>query len=61
MNLISIAGWVAGLLGFSLLVTGIALISVPAGMIAAGVLLLVWAFLADRAAARLALATPAKE
>ena len=52
MNSIGVAAWVAGLLGFALLVAGVALISLPAGLIVAGVLLLLWAFLADVAAAR---------
>ena len=52
MNSIGIAAWVAGLLGFALLVTGVALISLPIGLIVAGVLLLLWALLADMAAAR---------
>ncbi|VWD15124.1 hypothetical protein [Burkholderia contaminans] len=52
MSAIGIAAWVAGLLGFALLVVGVALIDVPAGFIVAGVLLLLWAFLADMAAAR---------
>lgn len=51
----------AGLLGFALLVSGVALISLPAGLIVAGVLLLLWAFLADLAAARAALAVRPKE
>ncbi|WP_367842120.1 hypothetical protein [Paraburkholderia sp. DGU8] len=55
MNLIGISAWIVGLLGFALLVAGVALISVPAGLIVAGVLLLCWAYLADRAAARIAL------
>lgn len=55
MNVIGVAAWVAGLLGFALLVAGVALVSVPAGLIVAGVLLLFWAYLADRAAARIAL------
>jgi hypothetical protein len=38
-------------LGFGLLVGGVALISVPAGCIVAGVGLLAWSYLADRAAA----------
>lgn len=42
---------VAGLLGFCLVVAGIALISVPAALIVAGSLLIGYAFLADRAAA----------
>ncbi|KVF27636.1 MULTISPECIES: hypothetical protein [Burkholderia cepacia complex] len=52
MKSIAIAAWVAGLLGFVLLVTGVVLISLPIGLIVAGVLLLLWALLADMAAAR---------
>ncbi|MBR8317307.1 hypothetical protein KDW36_29535 [Burkholderia dolosa] len=52
MKSIAIAAWVAGLVGFALLVVGVALINLPAGLIVAGVLLLLWAFLADMAAAR---------
>ncbi|KWI55766.1 hypothetical protein WM06_08075 [Burkholderia cepacia] len=52
MKLIAIAAWVAGLLGFALLVTGVVLISLPIGLIVAGVLLLFWALLADMAVAR---------
>ncbi|WP_412526101.1 hypothetical protein [Burkholderia lata] len=52
MNSIGIAAWVAGLLGFALLVAGVVLISLPIGLIVAGVLLLLWALLADMAAAR---------
>ncbi|AFQ50437.1 hypothetical protein E2P84_19705 [Burkholderia cepacia] len=52
MKSIAIAAWVAGLLGFALLVTGVVLISLPIGLIVAGVLLLLWALLADMAAAR---------
>ncbi|MBY4692751.1 hypothetical protein K6W21_01425 [Burkholderia latens] len=52
MNSIGIAAWVAGLLGFALLVTGVMLISLPIGLTVAGVLLLLWALLADMAAAR---------
>lgn len=61
MNSIGIAAWVAGLLGFALLVTGVVLISLPAGLIVAGVLLLMWAFLADLAAARAARTAHLKE
>ncbi|WP_250483293.1 hypothetical protein [Caballeronia sp. GaOx3] len=62
MNLISVAGWVVGLLGFGLLVAGVMLMSVPVGLIVAGVLLLFWAYLADRAAAGIiARASQAKE
>ncbi|MEW9586707.1 hypothetical protein ABQJ48_35465 [Paraburkholderia sp. DGU8] len=46
------------MLGFALLVAGVAMVSVPAGLIVAGVLLLCWAYLADRAAARVALTAP---
>lgn len=52
MKSIAIAAWVAGLLGFGLLVAGVVLISLPIGLIVAGVLLLLWALLADMAAAR---------
>jgi len=52
LNSIAIAAWVAGLLGFALLVTGVVLLSLPIGLIVAGVLLLLWALLADMAAAR---------
>lgn len=52
MSSIGVAAWVVGLLGFALLVTGVALISLPAGLIVAGLLFLMWAFLADLAAAR---------
>ncbi|MEB5483879.1 hypothetical protein QMA69_03560 [Burkholderia pseudomallei] len=61
MNSIGIAAWVAGLLGFALLVTGVMLISLPIGLIVAGVLLLLWAFLADLAAARAVRAGQPKE
>ncbi|AXF20536.1 hypothetical protein CUJ89_08610 [Burkholderia pyrrocinia] len=61
MNSIGIAAWVAGLLGFALLVTGVVLISLPIGLIVAGVLLLLWAFLADLAAARAARVVESKE
>lgn len=46
-----IAAWTAGLLGFGLVVAGVALLSVPAAFIVAGIGLLGWAWLADRAAA----------
>lgn len=52
MKSIAIAAWVAGLLGSALLITGVVLISLPIGLIVAGVLLLLWALLADMAAAR---------
>ncbi|AAL40276.1 MULTISPECIES: hypothetical protein [pseudomallei group] len=61
MNSIDIAAWVAGLLGFALLVTGVVLISLPIGLIVAGVLLMLWAFVADLAAARAARVVQLKE
>ncbi|MDD0981313.1 hypothetical protein [Pseudomonas shahriarae] len=51
MKLITWASWLAGLLGFGLLIAGIALIHVPAAFIVAGIGLLGWAYIADRAAA----------
>ena len=53
MNSIAIAAWVAGLVGFGSLVAGVALINVPAAFITAGVGLIGWAWLADKAAARM--------
>lgn len=51
MNYLVLFAWLAGLVGFGFLVTGVALLSVPAAFIVAGVGLLGWAWLADRAAA----------
>ncbi|WDH24099.1 hypothetical protein [Pseudomonas chlororaphis] len=50
MKLVYLA-WLAGLLGFGLLVAGVAMLNVPAGFIVAGGGLLGWSFLADKAAA----------
>ncbi|MFJ3112293.1 hypothetical protein [Pseudomonas putida] len=50
---LDILSWVAGLLGFVLLVAGVWQIYQPAAFIVAGAGLLVWAKLADQAAARL--------
>ena len=44
-----IASWVAGLLGFVLLVVGVWMMHRPAAFMVAGVGLLVWAKLADQA------------
>lgn len=52
MNWIALAAWLAGLLGFALLVSGVALMHGPTALVVAGSGLLGWAFLADRAAAR---------
>lgn len=49
-----IASWLAGLLGFGLLVAGVAMLNMPAAFIVAGLGLLAWARLADKAAAALA-------
>lgn len=46
-----ILSWLAGLLGFGLLITGVAMVHVPAACIVAGAGLIFWAKLADRAAA----------
>ncbi|MDF3842680.1 hypothetical protein P3W55_13270 [Pseudomonas citronellolis] len=48
---LAILAWLAGLLGFALLVAGVALVYLPAAFIVAGLCLLAWARLADRAAA----------
>lgn len=61
MSVIAFVSWIAGLIGFTLLVTGVALISVPVGLIVAGVLLLFWSYLADRASAGMAHAAQQKE
>jgi len=50
---LAILAWVSGVLGFALLVTGVAMIHVPAAFMVAGVGLVAWARLADRAAAAL--------
>lgn len=50
MKLVILA-WLAGVLGFGLLVAGVALIYPPAAFIVAGLCLLAWARLADKAAA----------
>ncbi len=48
---LDILSWLAGLLGFGLLVAGVAMIHIPAALMVAGVSLLAWARLADRASA----------
>ena len=50
---LGILSWVAGLLGFALLVAGVAMISKPASCMVAGISLMGWSFLADRASAAL--------
>lgn len=46
-----IAAWLAGLVGFALLVAGVAQLNVPAAFIVAGIGLMAWSWLADKAAA----------
>lgn len=55
MKLVILSG-LAGLLGFGLLVAGVAMLHVPAAFMVAGVGLLAWARLADKAAAAAAMA-----
>ncbi|AWY39429.1 hypothetical protein DKY63_05725 [Pseudomonas putida] len=50
---LALLAWLAGLLGFGLLVAGVAMINAPAAYIVAGLGLLAWSFLADRASAAL--------
>ena len=52
MNITAIAAWTVGLLGFASLLSGVALIHKPTAMIVAGLCLLGWSWLADKAAAR---------
>lgn len=51
MKYLGLLAWLAGLLGFGLLIAGVALLNVPAAFIVAGVGLLWWAYLADQASA----------
>jgi Flp pilus assembly protein TadB len=48
---LTILSWLAGLLGFGLLVVGVSMISLPAAFVVAGTGLMAWAWLADRASA----------
>ena len=48
---LTVLAWLAGLLGFGLLVAGVAMINLAAACIVAGVLLILWSWLVDRAAA----------
>ncbi|MNH47754.1 hypothetical protein D3C79_1111610 [compost metagenome] len=50
---LDILSWLAGLLGFGLLVAGVWMVYHPAAFIVAGIGLLAWARLADQAAASL--------
>lgn len=50
MNLV-VLSWVVGVLGFALVVIGVALMHVPTACIVAGMALVGYAYLADRAAA----------
>jgi cytochrome b subunit of formate dehydrogenase len=46
-----ILAWLAGLTGFGLLITGVAMVSQPAAFIVAGLGLMAWSYLADKASA----------
>lgn len=48
---LTVLSWLVGLLGFGLLVAGVALIHVPAACIVAGLCMVAYAYLLDRAAA----------
>jgi len=52
-NWLHILSWLAGLVGFGLLVAGAAQIYVPAAFIVAGLGLVGWSWIADKAAAAL--------
>lgn len=54
MKTLELVAWVTGLLGFGLLVAGVAMLNVPTAFIVAGIGLLLWAYVADKAAAGLA-------
>ncbi len=49
--LLIVLSWVTGLTGFLLVLAGVAQLNVPAAFIVAGLGLLGWSLLADRAAA----------
>ena len=51
MKHLELLAWIAGLVGFGLLIVGVALLSIPAALITGGVLLMGWSYLADKAAA----------
>ncbi len=50
-TLVQILSWLAGLVGFGLLVAGVAQLNVPVAFIVAGLGLMAWSYIADRAAA----------
>lgn len=49
---LELLSWLAGVLGFALLVAGVWMVYHPAAFVVAGIGLLAWARLADQAAAR---------
>lgn len=51
ITLVQILSWLAGLVGFGLLVAGVAQLNVPAAFIVAGLCLLAWSRMADQAVA----------
>lgn len=50
-TLVQILSWLAGLVGFGLLVAGVAQLNVPVAFIVAGLGLMAWSYIADRAVA----------
>lgn len=54
MKLLMVLSCLAGVLGFGLLIAGVAQLNIPAAFIVAGAGLLYWARLADQASAKLA-------
>lgn len=50
-TLVQILSWLSGLLGFGLVIAGVAQFNVPAAFIVAGIGLIAWSLIADRAAA----------
>lgn len=46
-----VLAWIAGLTGFALLITGVAMVSRPTAFIVAGLGLMAWSYLADKASA----------
>lgn len=58
---LGILSWVVGLVGFALVVLGVALVHVPSACIVAGGVMVAYARLMDRAAAAIAAAPPGRE
>jgi len=52
MSKLDIVTFAAGMLGFGLLAGGIAMFSVPAALIVAGITLMAWSYIAARAGSK---------